>query len=275
MIVHDRNSQVGLHKSQLCTLPFTIFALLALCLLANGNPIGLRDVYINSEHLEVNISPDYAEFTGTFTFGLAHGDGDHSRVFLPIWLPEPAAEDARYSALPSSVQAADASPATKQLAKVLGLRVLVGNHNESHERFWEGLPFLVGQASPEPRLRVVSFEFFLPPRIYTNSTPVTISYHQPCLRSKADGRFFYLPLFESLPQGISTADTNRYSITITAQRACTLAVTNGAEVYTLRSGQSLVCSPKAFQPIRARAWCDSNPSVQRTQASSHPQSVKK
>jgi hypothetical protein len=237
-----------------------ICASLLLCHLANGNPHFIGDVYISSEHLAIKVSPEQAEFAGTFTFHIAESEGAsqellrrvYARIFLPIWLHQ--APDQKYSVLASGPRPQDASPGTTELAKTLGLKVMVGTQNQEHVRFWEGLPLFVGEANPDPELRIVSFEFFFPPGIFTNDAPVTISYRQPCLRSNGHGNFFYMPIFESLPAHISTADTNRYAITIMAEKGCSSAVTNGGDVFTLRAGQSIVCSPKASQPIRGRVW---------------------
>jgi hypothetical protein len=85
--------------------------------------------------------------------------------------------------------------------------------------------------------------------IVRNQTPVTVSYRQPLARSKEGARTFYQPVFENLPDGRTTTDTNKYSITFVAQD-CSLLITNGTQRATVESGGSLTLAPTIHQPFR-------------------------
>jgi len=85
--------------------------------------------------------------------------------------------------------------------------------------------------------------------IVRNQTPVKLTYRQPLAPSKEGARTFYQPVFENLPDGRTTADTNQYSITFVAQD-CSLLITNGAEMATVESGNSLTLAPRIHQPFR-------------------------
>jgi len=81
--------------------------------------------------------------------------------------------------------------------------------------------------------------------------PLTITYRQPLLQAGGVGHFFYLPEFANLPKGASTADTNRYSITIAAKPGCSLVMSSGDQNLAIEAGQSVTLSPRHHQAIRA------------------------
>src|SRR5262249_30340621 len=82
-----------------------------------------------------------------------------------------------------------------------------------------------------------------------NRTPMTLSYRQPLARLGGERCFFYMPVFEDLPEGFSTTDTNRYSLTFDAV-GCSLAITNGAQTALIGNGCSATFAPEIHQPFR-------------------------
>jgi len=103
----------------------------------------------------------------------------------------------------------------------------------------------------QPGWKVLLFDFFVSPNVIESATPVTISYRQPLIRSIGTWDFVYVPVFAHLPKGISTSNTNRYSITLKADPYCDLTVTNGEFSTVLLSGQCITLSPKDLQAIHA------------------------
>lgn len=120
-----------------------------------------------------------------------------------------------------------------------------------------------------PDFCLLCFRFRSSASVVTHHYPVTVFYQHPLVHSNGEGRFFYLPNFDNLPSAISTADTNRYSITIRATPDCCLTVTTGEKIiipppkvvesghatveqtFTVQGGQSITMAPQDFHPIRA------------------------
>jgi hypothetical protein len=72
-------------------------------------------------------------------------------------------------------------------------------------------------------------------------------------------RSVYVPIFNNLPKGVSTADTNHYSITLMADKDCVLSVQNGEERSIVQAGRSVALEPGHHRAIRVAVESRSNP----------------
>ena len=110
----------------------------------------------------------------------------------------------------------------------------------------------------EPGFWCVVPRFLVPSCSALMQKPMTMSWRQPLLHVAGKREFFYLPVFENLPAPATTTDTNRYSITITAEAGCSVEVSNGNEKATVLPGQSRVFTLQHQQPIRAMVTIRAN-----------------
>jgi hypothetical protein len=251
----------------------------AFCVMANANPIGLplgAHVYISSERLTVKVSPTDAAFTATFIFSApdieASGtDIQQDLLDLPIWFPEQSGDDPSIAAFWNTFGTNMLNvikPQKKEIfEKAVGLRAFVGtneapiqafatlyqNGNQRPFKFFAHREWKVFLESPEPGFSCLVFKIDALGEFVRNHAPVFISYRQPLAISEGKGRLFYLPIFENLPYGISTTDTNKYSITISATPDCSLTVISGEQKFTVEAGKSIILGPKDRQAIRAIA----------------------
>jgi hypothetical protein len=115
------------------------------------------------------------------------------------------------------------------------------------QRGWE--PFL---ESPEPGFCCLLFHIDGMDELVESHVPAVVSYRQPLLENHREGRFFYLPFFENLPESLSTTNTNRYSVTLTAS-GCSLTITTGQQYFKVADGHSVTLAPQNRQAIRATA----------------------
>ena len=245
--------------------------------MANANPLPLplpAHVYISFEKLVAVISPTNATFTATFTFSApgieASGtDIQQSLLELPIWFPEQSGDDpsiaAFWNTFGTNMLNVIKPQKREAFEKAVGLRAIVGTNDEPIHafatlyqhgdqrpfKFFAQREWKVFLESPEPGFSCLVFKIDALGEFVRNHTPVFISYRQPLAISEGKGRFFYLPIFENLPNGISTTDTNKYSITILATPDCSLTVTSGEQKFTVEAGKSITLSPKHRQAIRA------------------------
>lgn len=243
-----------------------------------GNPIiGPANipasVYINSEHLEIAVSPAAATFKGTFTFA-AHGLNDFNKdteqVFmqLPIWFPQQKASNPAvngfWAAFRTNMLQVIRPTNSEVLERAISLKVVLGNEPMTVRsfamlyqggdqrpfqffRFREWEPFLDNQ---EPGLCCLLFRVDGLGEFAKSNTPVIISYRQPLFEDTGGRRFFYMPFFENLPADISTADTNRYSVTLTAQ-GCSMEISADGKNFRLKNGKSIILTPQNRRAIRA------------------------
>ena len=263
-----------------------IFISYLVCAVARANPIALAlpatdRIYMASEHLTASISTEVAELRGTFTFQYRQDvpvPGQRSFVMLeiPIWFPEQHLTDpsvaAFWKAFPKDEIAEVTPQATAAFEQAVGLRASLGGeplpvgqfstltHTNSRQR-WAAREW-----QQEAGFCCLVFRFYFKDDSTLTQKPLTISYRQPLSHSDGVARFFYLPVIQNLPKGTSTADTNRYAITIAAQPDCSLIVTSADQMWQIESSHSVTLSPRHHQPIRAVAKTPSDKSQHATAA---------
>ena len=266
----------GRSASVLCSLIirmhlFIAIVLGAVCVAARANPLSVpapngAPVYIASEHLVVSVSPTNASLVGTFTFAVPAGRGDkkiNGLLAVPVWLPATGLSREIEDPLQNMSRRAAATTASedgKRLKRALAFNVRAPSESVSVIGADLFNFFRPRDAHKAAGFQTVLFTLeFRPGTISGESHPVTVCYNQPSLRTPTGGRFYYMPIFGSLPASVSTADTSHYSIIVRAEAGCALAVTNGAQVRIVHSGESFLCSPSHLQPIQGIAWPDANP----------------
>jgi hypothetical protein len=235
-----------------------------------ANPVGHvappNRVYLASEHLTVTISPADAELKGTFTFQYRQ-DGYSptnrlAKLEFPVWFPERDTKDptvaAFWKVFSRDQGYGEVGDQTRPVFdKALALRVFEGDEqggrlfsiltSRSPRHVW-----VPQEWHREAGYCCLVFTFHvLPAKSGLTVAPLTVSYRQPHIQTSRGAKFFYLPVFQNLPKGLSTADTNRYSITLVAQPGCSMRVSNGHQEATVEAGQSITLSPRHHQPIRA------------------------
>jgi hypothetical protein len=243
------------------------------CGVARANPIALAlaatdRVYMSSERLTVGISPECAEFRGLFTFQYrqdvpAPGSPSFVMLEIPIWFPETHPTDPSVASFWKVFPRDKVTEVTPQTSAVfdraVGLRASLGDqtlpvgqfstltHTNNKQRWadpaWQ----------QEAGFCCLVFRFYLKDDSILTQKPLTISYRQPLLHSDGVARFFYLPDFQNLPKGASTANTDRYAITIAARPGCSVSVTDGKKESRVKTGHSVTLSPRHHQAIRAIA----------------------
>jgi hypothetical protein len=232
---------------------------------ARANPsVPLADtVYMSSERLTVIIGPTEAEFRGTFTFrsaGPVSDDGEHASLAVPIWFPARAQKSnpsiaAFWSMFNSDYHSLVSTKEKEMVEKTLGLKAYIDKKEFRAENLfisgWPANHESVPKNWEQPGWKVLRFDFTVSPNVIEDATPVIISYRQPLIRDIGKWEFVYVPVFAHLPKGISTSNTNRYSITLTADPYCDLTVTNGEFNTVLLSGQRITLTPKDLQAIHA------------------------
>ena len=203
-------------------------------------------------------------------------------VEVDIWFPEEANGDPLVAEFWRTFRKGNINVLTTNavgrevFARAVGLRVRVGERelrvgsdidgfwafpyqpppNPEVERWLSKLGQALHEPEPpwepftEPGFCLLMLYFYDDGGIVRNHTPVTLSYRQPLARLGGEGRFFYSPVFAHLPDGFSTSDTNRYSLTFET-RDSSLALTNGTKTAFIESGHSAVFAPQIHQPFRA------------------------
>ena len=238
-------------------------------------------LYMASEHLSASISPEVAELRGTFTFQYrqdAPAPGQRSFVMLeiPIWFPEADPDDASvaafWKAFPKD-QVTAVEPQTRAVfEQAVGLRASLAGEPLRVEQFstltstnrWQR--WAPREWQQEAGFCCLVFRFYIQDDSVLTKKPLAISYRQPLVHGGGLARFFYLPVFENLPKGASTADTNRYSITIAARSGCSLTVRSGEQMSRVEAGQNVTFSPRHHQPIRATTATRPNKALHATAA---------
>jgi hypothetical protein len=232
-------------------------------------------VYLSSEHLEITVSRREAVFKATFAFSaqdLKEPDKDLQQTFmqLPIWFPQEKSDDSSVTGFwnafgtnmlnaiqPKNKDAFEKAVALKvffgkQQMPVNGFAMLYQDGDQRPFQFFkqrEWQPFL---ESPEPGFCCLLFHIDGMDELVESHVPAVVSYRQPLLENHSEGRFFYLPFFENMPEGLSTTDTNRYSVTLTAS-GCSLTITAGQQNFKVADGHSITLAPQNRQAIRATA----------------------
>jgi hypothetical protein len=262
-------------------LPPIIYAVS--CAAAVGNPLpGLNSadalVYIASEHLSVSLSPEGASLKGVFTFQ-SRGTvkeaymGQPVLMDVPIWMPEQNSNVTNsWKGIPRD-EVVMFTPETRDaFEKGLLLSVLTGDQPLEIQRFTilttrnDRQRWAPREWQQEPGFWCVVTRFLVPSCSAMTQKSMTISWRQPLLQTAGKREFFYLPVFENLPAGATTSDTNRYSITITAEAGCSVEVSNGSEKATVPAGDSRVFTPRHHQAIRAMVTTRANKALHATAA---------
>lgn len=245
-----------------------------------ANPIvgpPVAPLYISSERLEVLISPKDAKFKGTFTFAaesMSDSERDMMDSFmeLPIWFPQQSSNDQSVNVFwetfgtnlfnriqPHNKGAFESAVALKVFFRrhLMPVNVFVMLYQGGNQRPFKFLTFPeweIFRERQESGFCCLLFNIGGFREIAQKHVPVTVSYRQPLFKtSNASRHFFYLPIFANLPKNISTADTNRYCIILTAAPGCSLAVTNGLQSFIIKAGKSVILTPQDRQAIRATA----------------------
>lgn len=256
---------------------YIIALLICSCIAVSGNPLPMpleNSVFISSERLEVKLAPMEAVINATFTFASNAPTelDEHSptSIDLPIWLPYQNASNALVAAFWETFGTNMFNRITPErrtvFDKAVGLKVLVEKREIPVDAFaaiykkgfggripiFKRKEWQVFDRTLEPGFCCLLFEIAQIDEIVSKHTPVTVSYRQPLGRINGNGQFFYLPIFGNLPSGISTADTNRYSVAITAAPNCALTVTSGGQTFAVEPSHIITISPKHLEPIRAK-----------------------
>jgi len=189
---------------------------------------------------------------------------------LPIWFPQQKSDDSSvtgfWNAFGTNMLKVIKPENRDAFERAVALKVLFGKqpmpvnafamlYQDGDQRpfqvfkFREWQPFL---ENPEQGFCCLLFHIDGMDELVARQVPAVVSYRQPLFDNKGNGRFFYLPFFENLPEGLSTTDTNRYSVTLTA-RGSSLTITNGQQHFKILDGHSITFAPQNRQAIRATA----------------------
>jgi hypothetical protein len=193
---------------------------------------------------------------------------------IPIWIPEQNSERSKVTNIWKEIPRDEAVMITPEIRdafeKGLVLSVLTGNQPLEMKRFTILATHNDRQRWAPRAWQQESGFWCLVPRFLVPSCsaliqkPMTMSWRQPLLQAAGKREFFYLPVFENLPAAATTSDTNRYSITITAEAGCSVEVSNGSEKATVLPSESSVFTPRHHQAIRAMVTMRANKSLQAT-----------
>lgn len=246
---------------------------------AEGNPIPgpmPAHIYIFSERLEVAMSATEAKVKGTFVFSapdIKNSDADLLQTFmqLPVWIPQQTSGDATvaafWNAFHTNILNVIRPENREAFEKAIGLKVFSGKRalpvgafimvcRDSDQRpfqYFTTEQQRLYQVNPEPDLCCLVFRVDGLSESVQKHIPVEISYRQPLLKAEGTSHFYYLPIFENLPKEVSTTDTNRYSIILSATPGCSLIVTNNQNKFKITAGHSITIAPQNRQAIRATA----------------------
>lgn len=251
--------------------------MLLLAGIAFGNPIPgplAAHYYISFERLEVTLSTTEAVFKGAFEFSspdLKLSDNDMMETFmeLPVWFPQQSSNDQTVNAFwhsfgtnmlqiirPQNREVFERAVGLrvyfgKRLIPINGFAMLYEGGNRKPFEFFLSKEWEVLEENQEPGFCCLVFRVDGLGTFVRKQIPMKVFYRQPLFKVKKAGRFFYLPIFENLPKGVSTTDTNHYSIKLTAAPGCCLAVTNGLQTFKVDAGDSITLIPKDRQAIHA------------------------
>jgi hypothetical protein len=251
----------------------TLFALVSLVCLnlnvgihAQPSPPGTTDrVYISSEKLDTAISQEEARLKAVLTYDYTHEvlgkekTSDLIYIKVPVWFPEHSTDDPTVAAFWSAFQK-DAlnpiTPANREIFnKAVDLDITVGDHPVSLASFYAiGLGNKQDWA-PEGWQKTnyccLVFVIAEPNDFVHNKTPVTMTWRQPHMVFKKKKSFYYVPNFKNLPESVSTAASDKYSLNLASARDCTLDVTLGQRTFFIHSGKGIVTGPRHHVPIEA------------------------
>ena len=254
-------------------------ALWLICALASasGNPRVTPGVelYISYEKLAATIDSTNAELHGTFRFTTVGHKSYASQtvgIQLPIWFPADAQENSAIAAFWSVFDQAHhthfSAKEKQTLDEILRLKVELSGKELRPELLMVSGRGDSGNFIPKNwevlGCRVLLLWFATTPELIESGAKLTVSYQQPLLTYKGERYFVYIPIFEHLPNSISTSNTNLYSVNLTAGPNCDLAVTTAALTSPVGPGQQVTLSPQNLQLIRAVVRAQANDSLHST-----------
>ncbi|EEF60850.1 hypothetical protein [Pedosphaera parvula] len=251
----------------------TLFALVLLVCLAVNAPVNAQPtppgttgrVYINSEQLAINICQDEARFKGVFTYNYVdevlgrEKTNDLIYLKIPIWFPEHNSEDPTVAAFWSAFQK-DAlnqiTPGNREVFdKAVGLDITLGDHPVNLNSFYAiGLgnnQDWAPEGWQKTNYNCLVFVVTEPNDFVHAKAPVTVTWRQPHMVFKNKKYFYYIPNFRYLPENISTATSDKYTVHLTAARDCTSDVTIGPRQFFIHSGRGIVTGPRHHVPVEA------------------------
>lgn len=202
--------------------------ILPLIVQVDANPIALvHRAYISAETLSVRMTLDAAEIEGVFQFHSAMPKDDFwgkadIEIEIPIWIPSAASER---GPLAQQFIQAYREPAYHDFEKTdrsawdaaIGFKFRIGKQDVPPVSFGVLKPAAVRSAWRREGYFCVIVTVMVPPRLlaakfFGGAAETTISYRQPLRRAHFSSEFFYVPTFDDLPSGNSTADIKQYSM---------------------------------------------------------------
>jgi len=196
-----------------------------------ANPIAIgHPAYIASESLVVKIGSDSTHIEGFFEFQSLSNARNHLaeanlELSLPIWIPnDPKKTDPATAKLLGRIKAGttlgadivreaywtDAIDATltadNRAVPIASLAVLPDKRSK-------------GEYPPPAYMIPAGYHclnviFSIPPPKPGAKVLITIRYKQPLLSTRKGREFYYVPVFDMLPNGSDTKDLERYSMTL-------------------------------------------------------------
>jgi hypothetical protein len=213
------------------------------------------------ERLAVVVGPSAAEFSGTFKFkatGQKSYASETVAVVLPIWFPIDSNGDSEiaqfWSVFDQPHHSLSSSKERRMLKKVLHLKVEVAGRElqptllSISGRNGGSTGFAKSQEVLGCRSLLVYFS--ANPEEVGSENPVTISYRQPLLERNGERYFVYIPMFDNLPAGKTTANMDVYSLSVTAGPTCDLKVKTATFLSPLHAGEEITLAPEHLQPVR-------------------------
>ncbi|QIF01137.1 hypothetical protein [Roseimicrobium sp. ORNL1] len=209
---------------------WTVLAVWCLAAVATANPIvPIYPAYISSERLEIEMGQTAARVSGQFHFATAgkveapHDEGD-VHLNVPIWLPENPKEG-------------DQTVADFYATFRPNLNILTAQTRPIFDRAFDfqlridGRPhaingFSLADVSTRKSRRFSTKEWLYPgfthvlvyvtfdPKVLKRNPLFQLSYRQPLRLRGAQTETFYVPTFEHLPEGHSTGNLDRYSLSL-------------------------------------------------------------
>jgi hypothetical protein len=243
------------------------------CGVVGANPLVLpRPAYIAYERLTVEISPSEARFQGKFVFRftrtevVTHKDYASANMAIPVWFPIQSEGDSSMTNLWRLFALEGWNPIRtfqqrQAFEQSVGMTVIVGSkphHSVGSFLATQGPDERVPQLPPEPGLCRLWCSPEIPSEDIKSGLPVTLRYSQPLCPCPEGGRFYYAPIFLNLSAGVSTGNTNFYSITLTTSMDCAVSVTSGGQKFKLAPGRGVTLSPSHLRPIRALVTREAN-----------------
>jgi hypothetical protein len=222
-----------------------------------ANPIPAPPLtYIAAEKLEVVAGVDAAEIKGVFQFrsDASKGSVSDMGIEIPVWIPAKGqhgdATVRRFlNAYPSEGYYKFESVDRTVWDAAIGLRFRVGKKDVPLSWFRIFQPKVDSPWYRKGWSCVVVMVYvpadLLAARIFRGVPDCTITYRQPLLKGSGSSEFFYVPMFDHLPEGASTVSVKRYAAHLKNGAGSVLRFGSTS----LGSGESLLLPLVHRQPI--------------------------